>query len=465
MDDAINSCKHDKRLVVMSLFALGMAGVYSIVLVMLRSPIFAGIIDKSVFNIALVVHVDLSVLIWMSAVLSIIIIKHSNSSDTHDASSVESTQQIVSELEFLKRSIIYGMVSSSIVYTLYLSVLCICISPLTSRFFLHKDEAFLNNYVPMFNNIVFIIGIGFFVYSSLALGVIGILSYKKMSYKNDDLNIGWTGGVIILTALVSLYVSYIQVRKENMNVMNGLDPHEYYEHLFWGFGHVMQFMYVHGAVFIWLKDKASIKVSNILLLCNMLLVLPLPVIQYFCCDDYAAVAELFTMHMRYYGGIVPAICIMLYVYYNDRSVSNITLWPSVILFMFGCVIGMMIHQIDVTVPAHYHGCIVGISLAFMWFIYDNISKKYKNINFKVANWQMSCYAFGQIIHISALAWSGGYGALRKAPGVELSAKAKIAMSFMGLGGLIAVICGLVFVWVCSRALYQGRRSLIANSSA
>ena len=64
---------------------------------------------------------------------------------------------------------------------------------------------------------------------------------------------------------------------------------------------------------------------------------------------------------------------------------------------------------------------------------------------------------GQLMHIVGLVWSGGYGVQRKVAGAEqvLRSTAEIAgMGLMGLGGLIAIIGGLLFVVVVLRAMRQ-----------
>jgi cytochrome c oxidase subunit 1 len=72
---------------------------------------------------------------------------------------------------------------------------------------------------------------------------------------------------------------------------------------------------------------------------------------------------------------------------------------------------------------------------------------------RLAFWQPITYGFGQLLHIGGLAYSGGYGVLRKtAGGFEgLSGEVKAALGIMGAGGLIAIIGGILFVVVMVRA--------------
>lgn len=64
------------------------------------------------------------------------------------------------------------------------------------------------------------------------------------------------------------------------------------------------------------------------------------------------------------------------------------------------------------------------------------------------------------MHIGGLMWSGGYGVQRKVAGAEQALRSTseiVAMGIMGMGGLIAIIGGLVFVVVVLLAMRNRRR--------
>ena len=75
---------------------------------------------------------------------------------------------------------------------------------------------------------------------------------------------------------------------------------------------------------------------------------------------------------------------------------------------------------------------------------------------KWPNIQLITISFGQLIHISGLALAGGYGVLRKNPDGEIALSAKVYMGMLGGGGLIAIIGGLMFVYICATRLYSFR---------
>ena len=123
---------------------------------------------------------------------------------------------------------------------------------------------------------------------------------------------------------------------------------------------------------------------------------------------------------------------------------------------------MFISGSNVKIPAHYHGCIVGVTLALMGLVYLLLPQLgYRAPVGRLANWQPTLYGIGQLMHIVGLVWSGGYGVQRKVAGAEqvLRSTSEIAgMGLMGLGGLIAIIGGLLFVVVVWKSLRGGGQS-------
>jgi heme/copper-type cytochrome/quinol oxidase subunit 1 len=139
---------------------------------------------------------------------------------------------------------------------------------------------------------------------------------------------------------------------------------------------------------------------------------------------------------------------------------------SVVLFGVGGLIGFMVEGSNVKIPAHYHGCIVGVTLALMGVVYLLLPRLgFGAPDVKLATLQPYLYGGGQLLHVTGLLWSGGYGVQRKVAGGEqvLRSAGEIAgMGVMGLGGLIAVAGGLLFVVVVLRAMWGGRRSPVRS---
>ncbi|MGL4226079.1 MAG: hypothetical protein ACRCRR_00365, partial [Rickettsia sp.] len=51
------------------------------------------------------------------------------------------------------------------------------------------------------------------------------------------------------------------------------------------------------------------------------------------------------------------------------------------------------------------------------------------------------------------ALAGGYGVMRKDPNSVMPMSAKLLMGMMGGGGLIAMVGGLMFVYICVKVMF------------
>jgi heme/copper-type cytochrome/quinol oxidase subunit 1 len=147
---------------------------------------------------------------------------------------------------------------------------------------------------------------------------------------------------------------------------------------------------------------------------------------------------------------------------DSRKHLRAALISSMVLFGAGGAIGFFISGVDVTIPAHYHGVIVGVTLSFMGLTYYLLPRfGFGNPIVKLAKLQTIIYATGQQIHITGLAWGGGYGIQRKVTGGDqgLDTFKKVAsMSLMGLGGVVAIMGGFLFLIVVLTAIRSRNRT-------
>ena len=109
--------------------------------------------------------------------------------------------------------------------------------------------------------------------------------------------------------------------------------------------------------------------------------------------------------------MVPLILIVLPSLWRLRGISTpakSALVASFFLFATGGVLAYMIKGVNVVIPAHYHGSIVGVTLAFMGLTYVLLPRLgYASVEGRMARWQPYVYGGGQLTHILGLAWSGG----------------------------------------------------------
>lgn len=415
------------RWIYLGIASLALSGLYSVALVFLRSPGLSALIDKDLFRTALVIHVNLSVLVWLLS--------------------------SIATLWFYKINTKYNYYINYSNCLAWVGVVLMAISPVIA-----SSNPILNNYVPMLDNWCFVLGIVLFALAIVFASLMALLiNYQQSFSLLRTANI--TSALIIVVAFASFAISSFALDK----IPYQMDLHFYYEMFFWSGGHILQFAFVEGVMIVWILLLENIlgkklfyqRMYNYLLVLNMLLTLPIFYAHFAYSVDSAEFIEFFSLHMKYCGAIAPSLMFFgLLSEYRlmQASAAKHCLIASVCLFFLGGLIGLLISGINVTIPAHYHGSIVGISIAFMGLSYValGINKDF---------YQSYIYAFGQIIHIIGLAISGGYGVMRKLPGQELSYKAKIMMGLMGLGGLVAILGGLMFVYICGKKLMNNLRQL------
>ena len=243
----------------------------------------------------------------------------------------------------------------------------------------------------------------------------------------------------------------------------------YYEVLFWGGGHTLQFQHALLMVVAWLwmaahlgrPSIATARAVSFLFVVAAVPLLVVPAIYLLVPIGSLPHVELFAKLMIWgHPYMAPLVILGALSLWGLRGVpvapAKSAFVASFVLFALGGVLGYLIHGVNVVIPAHYHGSTVGVTLAFMGLAYVLLpTLGFGRADSRMAIWQPYVYGAGQLIHVLGLAWSGGYGVQRKVAGADqflTTLPQKVGMGMMGLGGLIAVIGGLMFVVVCLKAM-------------
>ncbi len=424
----------------LGLGALIAAGIYSILLVSSRTPGIEALIPWiDFFHTALIVHVDLSVLIWFLGYAALIW------SYTNPPGSMR-----LDWLALLLCSIGAGVIA---------------LSP-----FLASGPPLINNYVPILQQPVFFSGLALFGIGFLLRTLTRLWSGPRQHSEFDSplFHGAYTAALTALLALLYLPLSWW--------LMNPVgDSVGFHEVLFWAAGHEIQ--YTHTLLlmlsWLWLTQATGTPVlgrphwiaAGFWLLALPALISPLFFLQ---ANPSSGQFRLDFTHMMVYGGLtsVPLGLVVVVSLARQRvslaaeRPARAALLCSIFLFAAGGILGFMIQGVNVVIPAHYHGSIVGVTLGFMGLSYHLLPRLgYPLVTPRLARWQAYIYAGGQLLHITGLAWSGGYGVQRKTAGAAQGLDRLpeiLGMGMMGLGGLIAIIGGLLFLVVCLRALWSGR---------
>jgi len=425
----------------LGLLALIGSGLFSVLLVLSRTPGLNRLFPVAdFFRVALVVHVDLSVLVWFVALAGLLWSIHGS-----------------------PRRLAWGWAALG---------LCSAGAALMSAApFLGSGAAVMANYIPMLDGAPFVAGLGVFGAGVTLLVLRSLLAAPKIGPAVDAagaLRFGLSASVVATAVALLAFGWSFAVLPQS------LAGRAYYEILFWGGGHALQFTWtlLMLVAWLWLAGACGARVPlspRITLGLFALALASVFVTPYaYLAHDIASVEHrnLHTWAMRLGGGLA-ILPIALAVALGLRGVAQRTpahgplraaLIASMLLFASGGLIGVFIAGSNVRIPAHYHGCIVGVTLALMGLVYHLLPQLgYRAPQGRLATLQPRLYGAGQLMHILGLVWSGGYGVQRKVAGAEqvLRSTSEIAgMGLMGLGGLIAIIGGLLFVLVVMRALPQ-----------
>ncbi|MFH1869440.1 MAG: cytochrome C oxidase subunit I [Pseudomonadota bacterium] len=421
----------------LGLMALIGSGLLAILLVLSRTP---GIQDvfplKDFFRAALVVHVDLSVAIWFMAFAAVI-------------------------WSALGRDGFAWLGWSGFALAAAGTAL-MTVSP-----FLPGADPVLNNYIPVLQQNYFYASL-WICAAGFGLAVLrALLTTWPKPFLGAPLQSGaFLGAVAAFLALAAFVWSWVVVPR--------IEEKIYFEVLFWGGGHTLQFQHALLMAVAWLWIAAhlgkpaavSARVLSAMFWIAALPLLVVPAIYFTIPAGELPHMELFAKLMIWgHPYMAPLILVGLLAVWATRRMpphaAKSAFIASFSLFAVGGVLAYMIQGVNVVIPAHYHGSTVGVTLAFMGLAYVLLPQLgFGDVEGRMARWQPYVYGGGQLIHILGLAWSGGYGVQRKVAGAEQALTTlpqKIGMGMMGLGGLIAVIGGIMFVLVCLKLMLPRKR--------
>ena len=412
------------------------AGLLAILLVLARTPGVNALIPiKDFFRAALIVHVDLSVLIWFMAFGGVL-------------------WSLAGNERFAKLG--WAGVWLAVIGTALMVISPFCGDP----------QPLLNNYIPILQQPVFFAGL-VIAMAGFALTLLRAL-LTAVPQGMDVIAVGvYAGAVAGSLAFIGFAWSWLGRPAH--------EGHALYEAVFWGGGHTLQFQHALLMAVAWLLLLAHLdrplqtspKVLSALFVLAALPVLAMPLIYLTTPVGSPEHIVAFAKLMEHgHGLMTPLILLVLIALPKTLKLSSpvkSALLSSMLLFIAGGILAFMIRGVNVVIPAHYHGSIVGVTLAFMGLAYVLLPRLgYGQVEGRMAHWQPYVYGGGQLIHIIGLAWSGGYGVQRKVAGSEqvlLTWQQKTGMGMMGLGGLIAIIGGVLFVLVCLKAIKNKRPPL------
>ncbi len=423
-------------------------GITAILLVILRSTVVSDQTAWSdIFRTALVIHVDLSAFIWFMAFAGLFWVLL-----------LKDRAVVLQRVAFFLCALGTGVIAAS---------------PL-----LGSPAPVMNNYIPVLDQPVFLtglgmVGVGLVLISALMLSTGGGFSHPS---ERSMALAGRLGALVTLLAVVTLVISWFDLEF-------GDNAYAYYEALFWGSGHVLQYVYTILLFLAWLWivseiDRSaviSVRLTNSAFLINVAPLLAVPWILVSHEIGSLEYRQGFVALMKYGHGaavVLIAMALISSLFRGAKSVVHKPLFAamvtSILLFVCGGLVGFVISGVNTIIPAHYHGSIVGITLALMGFSYALLPRLgYAEVSGPMAVSQPWIYAVGQLMHISGLIISGMHGAQRKTVGVAENPEflsETIGVWLIRIGGLLAVLGGLLFLLVVWRSVRAARRGIVGLNS-
>lgn len=337
-----------------------------------------------------------------------------------------------------------------------------------------RGEASLNNYVPVIIDPVYYAGL-MVLALSLTLSVIRLLVNlipRRGPLEPVSLSVVATG-LIYLLALACFALAWLALAGSQSGAITA----DFNEDLFWGGGHALQFVnvglmlcawYVLGGISLG-QPLIHPRLMAAVLLILVVSALPAPffytVFEPFTFDQALAFTNLQYLLappvLLAAGGGVATV-------WRRRRNGDALPWAdpaflclalSALVFAIGGVLGLYVDGGDTRTPAHYHGVIGGINLAFMGLFFALFLPLLKRAlkRGKAVSASIWLYAMGQVLHSLGLFWAGGYGAPRKVAGADQGLEAlgaSAGLYLMGVGAVIAVVGGVMFIFMVSKALLK-----------
>ncbi|MBT3358405.1 MAG: hypothetical protein HN403_02115 [Rhodospirillales bacterium] len=424
--------------------ALAIAGVFALLLALSRTPGVQDIVPWPLefFGKALVIHVVFAFVIWFLAVFG---------AGLHVAvwQVTPEGQTNRPQYEFAGRA---GLLATAVACVL-----------LFVPALLDRGEPTLNNYIPAIIDPVYYLGLGVLAVG-LALPVFRLV-VTPFRQPADTFSISVaSGAVVFMLALICFGLA--------LNELAGEPPsHAFNEELFWGGGHMLQFLSTVIMIGAWsvlarISLGCDMAPRRVLIGAMVFLVacaLPAPAFYFIYPPFSGEQTSAFSALLWALGPPTSVLAVFagrtILRYRKDQALpwgdpAFLCLVLSITVFGIGGVLGMFIDGTDTRTPAHYHGVIAGVTLAFMGlffrFFLPLLGRTVGRVRFLI--W---AFAGGQTLASLGLFLAGGYGAPRKVAGEAQGLDemgAIVGMAMNGFGALIAVVGGVMFIWVCARRL-------------
>lgn len=339
----------------------------------------------------------------------------------------------------------------------------------------------LANYVPTIDHGLFHAGQLLF-----AAGVLGSLLRGGLLFGREaaggGLHVPPEAQALLRGAAWGLVLAALTFAGAWLHMPPDLEREVFFELLVWGAGHVLQLVSVLAMLAVWLmlltpvlgSSPVSRRAAGWLAIAMLLpwTLAPLLPLQGLWSAAYQAG---FTRLMQW--GIAPGVASFLVLCAlalrrarRERRLPTRALWdPRVCAFLvsasltvLGFALGAAIRGSTTVVPAHYHASVGAVTASFMaatFVMLETVRLSLPGSRLqRAAAWQPLVYGSGMLLFAAGFALAGAHGMGRKVYGAEQASRGfaeTVGLGIMGVGGLVAVVGGLLFLGVIGAAWWHG----------
>ena len=326
--------------------------------------------------------------------------------------------------------------------------------------FTASGTPYLNDYIPVIDHSLFWTGLvaAFVGVAVQALAYLAAWVRGRRASEPLEATGAAVAALAMVLAVVTLGLTWLRVDP-------GLPYAWRLRALFWGAGHVFQFMHTAGMIAVWaiagsiaLGAPSEPAHGRGAMLAFVPFMLAAAAVYLVWSPEALLINRVVTwVTFSGLGGpTLPLAILTLVAILRARRRLAALPWSSPLfsgtvlcfaLFAVGGLMGVIGFRQDTRVPAHYHGMVGAVTLAYMGVTPALLEltgrRPWKPWLTKL---QPYLYGLGLIGIMIGLHWAGGRGAPRKTIGFSWAdAQALVAMNLMGLGSLLAIAGGLAFV--------------------
>lgn len=332
--------------------------------------------------------------------------------------------------------------------------------------FLDRGEATLNDYIPVIIDPYYYAGLALLGAGILLSALRMIIGLRRVTETTiDEIPVLLAAGLLYVAAVIGGLIAMIQLADAPLDF-------DYNQRLLWGAGHLLQFVNV-GLILVAcsvLHRRAfnAPMVSGRFLkwTSGLLLLGGLAGLGFYGVFPVSTARHLAAFTDLQYGLGLPVALVLLAVgsalwcrraQWSVSDPAALSLLSAFLVFGVGAFLGLFVDGTDTRTPAHYHGVIGGLNLAFIGLFYAWFLPLLGRtlVTKKLVSTQIILYALGQLLFVIGMFAAGGMGETRKTTGsgIDLDNTAAIlASGIREFGGALAVIGGLLFIVIALKAL-------------